>query len=155
LEIIMTVSLNPVSFESNYPGLVITAASAVADEVAPLSNDQQIDNSHDLKATISWSHSASLPVDISLGFLADWQAKAILQNVEGGGTITRTASSPFVVGSTGGNFDLTFSGVAPGTYRLYVTNHLRFKAAFGGGHMAVSMTSEGATFEVYDSALVA
>lgn len=148
----MTVSLNPVSFESNYPGLVITAASAVSDEVG--GTGPQVDNSHDIKASINWSHSASLPVDISLAFLADWQAKAILQNVEGGPSITKTASAPYVLGSTGGSFDLTFSGVAPGTYRLYVTNHLRFKAAFGGGHMAVSMTSEGATFEVYDSALV-
>ena len=56
----------------------------------------------------------------------------------------------------GGNLEVVFSAIPPGTYRLYATNHLKLKDSlpFGSGaHLGVSMVSEGAMFEVFDTVL--
>jgi hypothetical protein len=152
----MSTSLNPVSFESNFPGLVINSANAQASEVlaGPVySNpdaEKVIGDSDKLRATLAWNFSASPPLSFVLGLTADWKTKAILQNVETGAVTTLSAIQPFTA-APNVSMQLTFGVIPPGVYRLYVTSQLQVRGT--GQHLAVSMSSEGATFTVYDSVI--
>jgi hypothetical protein len=153
----MSTSLNPVSFESNFPGLVINSAHSEASEVlaGPVfsspDSEKQVGDNDKLRATIAWNFSASPPLSFVLGLTSDWKTKAILQNVETGAVTTLNAIQPYTVAGNV-SMTLTFGVITPGVYRLYVTSQLQVRGT--GQHLAVSMSSEGATFTVYDSVIV-
>jgi hypothetical protein len=152
----MSIPITPVDFETNIPGMVISAVSAEVSDLAPNPlNELVVDRNVEIEAYLHWDQVGTNPwTDFFLGLAnAQWHAKATLMSVDGGASASQVATQAYVGGAGPKTMKITFPAntLNEGTYQLFLSCHLK---AGGGQHLATSFVAQGRAVEVFDALLV-
>ena len=154
----MSVSLNPVDFETNIPGMALSSVSASVADLAPFSvrkNELIVDINHPIEVTLQWDQTGTNPwTDFFLGLAgAAWHLKATLKNIDGGPSSVQSIVAGYVPGAGMKTVQLQFPAntLAEGTYELFMNCHLK---SASNAHLATSFLSSHRVLELFDSVMV-
>ncbi|MGY0196662.1 hypothetical protein ACWA7J_16470 [Leptothrix sp. BB-4] len=152
----MSVSLNPVEFETNIPGMALSNVTAAVADLAPVAkNELIVDINHAIEVTMRWDQTGTSPwTDFFLDLAgATWHLKATLKPVDGGASVPAIVTSAFAGGPGMRTVQVQFPAntLAVGTYELFVTCHLK---SASNVHLATSMLSSHRVIELFQSVMV-